>query len=277
MIRKIIKNKQAFIGLVMILFIVTIAVFAPTIATNDPMKVDVVNKFHNISSEYPLGTDQLGRCVYSRLVYGARYSLGIAIPILLIISILSIILGTSIAYIGGIVDRIFIGICDILMAFPPLVVLLALVGALGQGTLNLVLAMILSMWAWYAKIVRSYVLVEKNKDYIASARIAGSTDIKIIFKHIIPNVLPSLIVFFSIGIGSMILMISGFSFLGMGVEAGRPEWGAMLSGAKQYIYSRPYMIFYPGFCILFTVAGFNLFGEALRDIMSSKQEVYKNE
>lgn len=268
MIIKIIKNKQALIGLVIITTVMIIALFAPIVATNDPMEVDVMNKFQESSSDYPFGTDQLGRCVYSRLVYGARYSLGIAVPILLVIAVGSILIGTGITYIGGVADRIFVGVCDVLMAFPPLVILFALVGAFGQGIINLVFAMILSMFAWYAKIVRSYVLIEKNKEYITAARLSGSTDLKIIVKHIMPNVLPSLIVFFSTGIGGMILMISGFSFLGIGVETGVPEWGAMLSGAKQYIYSRPYMIVYPGICILFTVAGFNLFGEALRDITS---------
>ena len=268
MLRKITKNKQAVIGLVMIVIVIFTAILAPIIATNDPIKVDVTKKFQGVSSNYPLGTDQLGRCVFSRLVYGARYSLGIAAPTLLIIAILSIVLGTSAAYAGGKFDRIFILISDMVMAFPPLVIVLALVGSLGQGILNRAFAMIFSVWVWYAKVVRSYVLIEKNKDYVTAAIIAGSTDVDIILKHIIPNILPSLIVFFSTGVAGMILMISGFSFLGLGIEAGTPEWGAMLSGAKQYIYSRPYMIAYPGICILFTASGFNLFGEALRDIIS---------
>lgn len=268
MLRKITKNKQAVIGLAMIAITVLLALFAPIISANDPMKVDVVMKFQEASRDYPLGTDQLGRCVYSRLIYGARYSLGIAVPTLLIIVAASIVFAASAAYMGGVADRILALICDLLMAFPPLAVTLVLVGALGQGILNLAAAMIFSMWVWYARIVRSYVLMEKNKGYVTAARIAGSTDMKIIFKHIVPNILPSLIVFFSIGIGSMILMISSFSFLGFGVEAGAPEWGSMLSNAKQYIYSRPYMIVYPGVFIFFTVAGFNLFGEALRDIIS---------
>lgn len=270
MSKKIMKNKQAIIGLVMIGIVIFIAILAPVVATNDPMKVNVTKKFKGISGDYPLGTDQLGRCIFSRLIYGARYSLGIAIPTLMIIAVLSIIFGTSAAYIGGRFDRIFIFISDMIMAFPPLVIVLTLVGSLGQGILNLAFAMIFSVWVWYAKIVRSYVLIEKNKDYVKSAIIAGSTDISIIVEHIIPNILPALIVFFTTGIASIILMISGFSFLGLGIEAGAPEWGAMLSGAKQYVYSRPYMIFYPGFFILFTASGFNLFGEALRDIISPR-------
>lgn len=270
MIKKILKNKQAILGMLIIGIVVIVAIFAPIIATNDPMKTDIIKKFHKASMQYPLGTDQLGRCVYSRIIYGARYSLGISVPILFIIALFSIIFGTSMAYIGGIADYILIGICDLAMAFPPLVIVLSLIGILGQGTFNLIVAMALSMFAWYAKIVRSYVLIEKNKEYVIASKISGSTDKKVILKHILPNIFPSLIVFFSIGIGSMILMISGFSFLGIGVEAGKPEWGAMLCEAKQYIYSRPYMIFYPGFSILFTVTGFNLFGESLRDIVSIK-------
>lgn len=270
MIEKIINNKQALIGLLIIIIVVLIALFAPLIASNDPMKVDIRLKFKGPSKSYPLGTDQLGRCVFSRLVYGARYSIGITLLTLLIISIISITSGTLFAYLGGKFDLVFIHICDVIMAFPPLVIVLALVGSLGQGLFNLIFAIIFSVWVWYAKIVRSYVLTEKNKAYVTAAKIAGSSDLKIILKHIIPNILPSLIIFFSTGVASMILMISGFSFLGLGIETGAPEWGAMLSSAKKYIYSRPNMITYPGICILFTAFGFNLFGEALRDIISSR-------
>lgn len=271
MVKKILKNKQAVLGLLMILVIAVIAIFAPFIAVNHPEEIDPAEKFAEASLKYPLGTDQLGRCIFSRLIYGARYSLGIAVPVLFILAVVSILTGTISAYIGGGFDRVFTVICDIFMSFPPLLVVLSLVGALGQGIFNIMVAAVFSMWVWFAKVVRSYVLLEKKKGYIIAAKIAGCSDIKIIALHIIPNILPSLLVYFSTGIAGMMLMISGFSFLGLGIEAGVPEWGAMLSSGKAYLYSRPLLLIYPGICILFTAAGFNLFGEALRDIVSPEE------
>ena len=271
MIKKALRDKQALIGLVLILFVTAIAVFAPSLAPNDPNKIDVLKKFLPASAQYPLGTDQLGRCILSRLVMGARYSLGIAVPTLLIISMIGIALGTAAAYIGGRVERVFLVICDIFMAFPPMVLVLSLVGALGQGIGNILIAVIVSMWVWFAKVVRTYAEIEKSKDYVVASRIAGCSGTQIIVRHIIPNILPQCIVYLSTGIASLILMVSGFSFLGLGFEAGTPEWGAMLSEAKANFYSHPTLIVYPGLCILLAAAGFNLFGEALRDIISPEE------
>lgn len=271
MARKIIKNKQAMIGMVMILIVVITAVFAPFIAPNDPNKIDTLIKFAPTGGKYLLGTDQLGRCVFSRLVYGARYSLGIAIPTLTILAVISMILGTFTAYIGGKVDRFFSVICNMFMAFPPLVVVLSLAGLLGQGILNIVVSVVLSMWVWFVKVIRSYVLIEKGKGYVTAAYIAGCSDFKIIMNHVIPNILPMMIVYFSTSIAAIILMVSGYSFLGIGIDANVPEWGSMLSSAKSFLYSNPKLILYPGFCILFTAAGFNLFGEAFRDIITPSE------
>lgn len=268
MAKKIIKNKQAVIGMIIILIVVTTALFAPFIAPNGPNKIDTAVKFASAGEKYPLGTDQLGRCVLSRLMYGARYSLGIAIPTLGILAVISMILGTFTAYIGGLLDRTFSIICNIFMAFPPLVVILSLTGILGQGIRNIIVSVVLSMWVWFVRVIRSYVLIEKGKGYITAAHIAGCSDFKIIITHILPNILPMMIVYFSTSISALILMVSGYSFLGIGINADVPEWGSMLSSAKSFIYSNPKLILYPGLCILFTAAGFNLFGEALRDIIT---------
>lgn len=271
MIKKTLHSKQALIGLFMILFIAAIAVFAPLIAPNDPNKIDVLKKFLPASADYPLGTDQLGRCVLSRLLTGARYSLEIAVPTLLAIGMVGITLGTAAAYIGGRLERIFLVICDIFMAFPPLIMVLSLVGALGQGVNNILIAVFFSMWVWFAKVVRTYAGIEKGKDYVTASKIAGCSDVRIIMHHIIPNILPQCIVYLSTGIASLILMVSSFSFLGLGFEAGTAEWGAMLSEARSNFYSHPALVVYPGLCILFATVGFNLFGEALRDIISPEE------
>lgn len=270
--KKIMRNPQAVVGLILILLIFLMSVLAPILAPNDPNEVDIVRKFLRASSEYPLGTDQLGRCVLTRLLYGARYSLCLAVPILVILASVGTFLGMMGAWIGGLFDRILSIVCDIFMAFPPLVVVLALVGMLGQGAVNLVISIIFSMWVWFVKVIRSYVLMEKSKDYVLASKIAGCSSAKILMGHILPNIFPFMIVYFSTSISSIILMISGYSFLGLGLGNDTAEWGAMLNSAKQYLYSNPNLIVYPGICILLTTAGFNLFGEALRDIFSLEED-----
>ncbi len=265
------KNKQALLGLALMLLVIMIAVFAPFLAPHDPHKIDALSKFLPASREYPLGTDHLGRCVLSRLIFGARYSLGIAVPILLVLGVIGLALGTAAAYLGGRLERVFLVVCDIFMAFPPLVIVLSLVGALSQGVEIIVAAVIFSMWVWYAKVIRTYAGIEKAKDYILAAKIAGCSDLRIIVQHIIPNILPQCLVILSTGVASFILMISSFSFLGLGFEAGTPEWGAMLNQARSSFYSHPRLVIYPGLCILITAAGFNLFGEALRDVISPEE------
>ena len=269
---KLLHNPQAVIGTLLIAIILLMGVLAPFLAPHDPMAVDITKKFLEPCNEYPFGTDQLGRCVLSRLLYGARYSLGLALPILAVLALIGTTLGMLCAWFGGIFDRLMTIVCDIFMAFPPLVIVLTLIGVIGQGAVNLILSIILSMWVWFVKVVRSYVLIEKDKDYITAAKISGCSGADILFSHILPNILPLLVVYFSTGIASIILMISGYSFLGLGLGNDIPEWGAMLNSAKQYLYSNPMLIVYPGICILLTAAGFNLFGEALRDILSPEEE-----
>jgi len=271
--KRIMKNKQALLGLAIIILLLLVTIFAPFLAPNDPEAVNIMDKFKASCPEYPLGTDELGRCILSRLIVGSRYSLGIAIPIMLTVFCVSLLVGSLSAYLGKPVDRIVVILYDIIIAFPVIVIVLALVGALGQSLGNLFFSLMLALCAAYTKLVRSYVLQEKSKDYIAAAKVCESSDIKIIVNHIVPNIVPVLLVNFTIGIGEAIVMISGFSYLGLGVGAGVPEWGAMLSNAKQYFYSYPQFILYPGLCILLCVVGFNLLGEALRDITTPEEQL----
>jgi peptide/nickel transport system permease protein len=268
MVKKIFLNRQALLGLILILFILTVAVLAPIIAPNNPNAIDAVNKFQPGSRNFPLGTDHLGRCVLSRLIFGARYSLSISLPTLMALATIGLSIGTSAAYRGGRIERVFLIICDIFMAFPSLIIVMSLVGALGQGVRVILFSVVFSMWVWYTKIIRTYAAIEIAKDYIMAAKIAGCGGLRLVLCHIIPNIVPQCIVLLCTGIASLILMISGFSFLGLGFAAGTPEWGAMLNQAKSSFYSHPELVVYPGICILITAAGFNLFGEALRDIIS---------
>jgi len=267
MTRRVLKSPQALIGFVLILVTLFLAAFAPWIAPNDPEAVSLAQKYGAPSAAYPLGTDQLGRCEFSRLIYGARYSLGMALPTMLILGAIGLTLGCAGACVGGLFDRVLNVICDIFIAFPALTVVAAVIGALGNGVENVVLSIVIFMGAWFTRIVRSYAVMEMGKEYILGARIVGTGTPGIIFRHVIPNIMPQFLIYASTGVASAILTVSGFSFLGLGLPAGTPEWGAMLSEARAGLYTHPELLVYPGLCVLATAAGFNLFGEALRDIL----------
>lgn len=271
MLKKIFQNSQAVLGLILIFLVLTTAILAPALAPNDPKALDVVNKYIKPCAQYPLGTDQLGRCVLSRLLYGARYSIGMSLPTLLILSVIGLILGSYSACAGKRIDRIITILCDIFLAFPALVIAAAVIGILGNGLVNIVFAMVIAMWAWFTRMVHAYASVEMGKDYILAARISGCGTLKIVLRHLIPNIMPQFLVYVSTGVASAILMVSSFSFLGLGFPAGTAEWGAILSEARSGLYSHPELLLYPGICILFTAAGFNLFGEALRDMLEPEE------
>jgi len=267
MAKKILHNPQTIIGLFIILMALVVAVFAPVFAPHDPTEINVINKHLNPCSEYPLGTDQLGRCEFSRLLYGARYSMGMSLPTIFVISVLGLFLGSLSACVGKWVDRVLIVVCDIFIAFPALIIAVAIIGVLGNGMQNIVISIIIAMWAWFTRVVRSYAMIEMGREYILAARISGCGTLKIIFRHLIPNIMPQFLVYVSTGVASTILMVSSFSFLGLGLPAGTSEWGAMLNEARSSLYSHPMLLIYPGLCILITAIGFNLFGEALRDVI----------
>jgi peptide/nickel transport system permease protein len=255
-------------GMSMILIILLAAILAPNLAPNDPNGIDIYHIFAEPNSQYPLGTDEMGRCILSRLLYGAANSMSIAVPTLIVLAVSSTALAVVCSYAGGLVDKVFGIVCNIFMAFPPILVAVTLVGSLGQGYWSIVISLLFSLWVWYARVIRTYVLQEKNKDYIVACRISGCSNSKILIRHIFPNILPHLIVYFSTGIASIILTISIFAFLGLGFATGTAEWGSMFSNAANYLQSHPLLLLYPGLCIIFAAAGFNLFGEALRDILS---------
>lgn len=272
MVYRIMRKPQAVIGLIIIIGIGLIAVFAPLLAPHSPDSIDIMNAYSVPSHEFPLGTDEMGRCMFSRILYGARNSLGIAAPTLILLALISTTISLICAYYGGLVDQVFSAVCNIFMAFPPLIVAITLVGSLGQGFYSIFISILLSQWAWFAKVTRTFVIREKHKEYIIACKISGCNNRQLIINHILPGILPHLIVYYSTGIASIILTISGYAFLGLGFAPGTPEWGAMFSGALIYIQNAPQLLIYPGICIVITTAGFNLFGEAFRDILLQEEE-----
>ncbi len=271
MLRKLLRKKQAMLGLAMILVVLIVVFTAPLLAPHNPNKVDILHKFAPPSAEFPLGADEMGRCILSRLLFGARHSLSLAIPTMLILAVLSTLLATVCTYIGGMVDRLFVVVSNIFMALPPFLVAITLVGLFESKAFSIVLSIVAAMWVWNAQVVRTHILREKNKPYLITCRMSGCSELRIVLRHLIPNILPHVLVLYSTGLSSTIIMISSYAFLGLGLEAGTAEWGAMLVEANKLIFSHPEMLIYPGLCILFAAAGFNLFGEALRDVLDPRE------
>lgn len=266
------RKWQIIIGLILIAFFVLIAFMAPVLAPNDPNVTNLAMKNAEPSAEYPLGCDQMGRCELSRLLYGARYSLGLSVPVLAVLAIFALFVGSFSSYKGGIIDEIVRLLCDILMAFPLLVIAMALVTSFENPAVCIITAISISMTAWFLRMVRSYAKTECGKEYIEAARLSGASGIRIVVMHLIPNVLPQFIVYFTTGIASVIISISGFAFLGVGLVKGTAEWGAMLNEARNSLYSNPALIVYPGICLIICCAGFNLSGEGLRDSIGKEDD-----
>lgn len=267
------RKGQIIVGIILITFFVLTAICAPVFAPHNPNTTDLTLKNAGTSAEYPLGCDQLGRCELSRLMYGARYSLGLSVPLLLVLAAIALFAGCYSCYKGGIMDEILRLLCDILMAFPILVIAMAFVTSFDNGAVCIIAAISVSMTSWFLRMVRSYAKTECGKEYIEAARVSGASGLRIVLKHLIPNVLPQFIVYFTTGIASVIISISSFAFLGIGLVQGTAEWGAMLNEARSSIYSNPKLILYPGICLITCCAGFNLLGEGLRDIIGKEDKM----
>lgn len=261
------KHSFALVALVIILLNILLAVFAAAIAPHDPNDVCLERKLMIADDRYPLGTDHLGRCILSRLIYGARVSLSAAFAVMTVTLAISTVVGALAGYAGGRVDALIMRICDIFLAFPSLILALALVGVMGPGLLNVVLALALSQWAWYARMIRGMVLSLKERNYVLAAKVAGTGQCTIIAKHILPNILPQIAVLATLDIGWVILHIAGMSFLGLGIQPPTPEWGAMINDGRQFLRGYPSLMAYPGIMILSVVMAFNLLGDTLRDIL----------
>ena len=261
------RNPQAVIGFAMIALFLLVAAFAPLLAPNNPYEQNLLHKYGGPDSRYPLGTDQLGRCVLSRLIYGARYSLGISLPVVTLLGAIGIVAGCFSACAPRAIQTALRYVCDVLIAFPAVVLAAAFTGVAGNGIATLVVSVVVSMWAWFVRMAGAYARVEMGKGYALASQIAGCGTPGLVFKHIMPNILPQYLVYLSTGVASMIIMVSGFAFLGLGFTAGTPEWGAMLNEARKSLYAHPELLMYPGLCIAATAAAFNLFGEALRDVL----------
>ncbi|MGK7377574.1 nickel ABC transporter permease subunit NikC [Planococcus sp. 1R117A] len=247
------------------------AILAPWISPHDPIQVNLALKLIPPSLDYPLGTDHLGRCNLSRLLYGSRVSLGFASLIFIASLGFGLLVGTVAGYRGGLVDSILMRFCEGVMAFPNLVLVLGIVGLLGPGLWQVVLALMMVQWVYYARMIRNMIVGMKQQNFILAARISGSTTGKIIRRHMIPNVLPPILVMGTLEMGWAIMDISALSFLGLGIQPPTPEWGAMIHEGKGFIRSQPELMLYPGLMILFVVISFNVLGESLSERFGVKK------
>ncbi|WP_438445484.1 nickel ABC transporter permease subunit NikC [Gorillibacterium sp. sgz5001074] len=258
-----------------LIVLVLVTVFAPWLAPHDPIQVNLANKLQSASFDYPLGTDHLGRCNLSRLLYGARFSLGFAALIFVASLGIGLVVGSIAGYRGGVIDYILMRFCDGVLAFPNLVLILGLVGIFGPGLWQVVLAMMLVQWVYYARMFRGMIMSLKERPFITAAKISGSSERTIILRRMLPNVLPPVAVMGALEMGWAIMDISALSFLGLGIQPPAPEWGAMIHEGKQYIRSHPELMLYPGIMILLVIVTFNLLGEALSERFSVKRRLEK--
>lgn len=271
-LKQLIKNKTALCCIVLINLIIILGILAPYIAPFDPNKVRIVRKYASMSGEHWLGCDHLGRDIFSRLLYGIRSTLFLSLLTMIITIVIGTIIGLISGYQRGKLDECIMRLCDVMLSFPSQVMILAIVGVLGVGIENVIIANIVVKWAWYSRMIRSSVIKHSRKNYILFSRAIGASNTFIIRRHLLPNIMSELVVLATLDTGWVILNISALSFIGLGVQAPTAEWGLMLSEAKNVMIQHPMQMVFPGIAILIVVAAFNMLGDCLRDILDPKDK-----
>jgi len=269
--RGVVQDRSALVGLGILLLVTIAALFAGVIAPYDPTELDPTANLSSPSSAHWLGTDNLGRDLFSRIVYGARWTLGAAGLAAAGIVLLGVTIGIIAGYFGNIIDDLLMRLVDVLLAFPSIVLALAIVGMLGPSLPNVLIGMVAVWWVDYARVVRGLTLKVVQNDYVLSAHCCGCGSGRMILRHILPNVIPSVIVLATLELGSLMLAISGLSFLGLGAQPPTPEWGTMLSDGRLFFLNAPQLMMYPGIAITLVVLGCNLLGDGLRDALDPRQ------
>ncbi|MDE0637218.1 MAG: ABC transporter permease [Candidatus Poribacteria bacterium] len=265
--RKLLRHPSATIGASIILFFLIVAIFAPLIATHDPMQTEIAKRLKGQSGEHYLGTDGTGRDVFSRIVYGSRISLKVGLIAITFSLGFGTLFGAIAGYFGGWLDNLIMRVMDMMLAMPSILLAMVIVTILGQSLTNAIIAVSIVYIPQYARILRASVLKVRELDYVTAAKVIGASDIRILTTTVLPNCLAPLIVQATLGIGAAILDAAGLSFLGLGAEVGEPEWGAMLNENTKHIRKAPLAVTAPGMAIFLIVLGFNLLGDALRDAL----------
>ncbi|MGN0602170.1 MAG: ABC transporter permease [Oscillospiraceae bacterium] len=264
------KNKAALIGLAIIILLIFIAIFGDLLAPYSATETNMADAKQGMSSAHWFGTDVQGRDIFSRILSGTKYSLLIGIAAVAFSMIIGTFIGAIAGYFGGKLDAVLMRIMDMMLAIPSILLAITLMAAFGQGLDKAIIAIGTVSIPEFARIVRGSILSAKENDYVAAAKVLGNSNKRIIFKHILPNIMSSIVVRATLGISTAILDIAALGFLGLGVKPPTPEWGTMLGDAKSYIMSLPHMIIFPGIAISIAVLAFNLFGDGLRDALDPK-------
>ncbi len=265
------RNPLAMIGLTIVLSLLVMAAFAPLFATHDPIAQDLGQRLLPPGTPgHWLGTDDFGRDLWTRIVYGARITLYIVALVALTAPLFGLIVGTVAGYFGGWVDQVLMRITDIFLAFPKLILALALVAVLGPGVENAVLAIALTSWPPYARVARAETLTVRNADYIAAVRLQGAGALRIIWGYVMPMCLPSVIIRVTLDMAGVILTAAGLGFLGLGVQPPLPEWGLMISSGRKFLFEQWWVATIPGLAIFIVSLGFNLLGDGLRDVLDPR-------
>lgn len=268
--RRVGADPLALTGLLVVLALAVAALFAPVLAPYDPTAVHPADRLAGPGGPYPLGTDAIGRDLLSRLLYGTRWSLGMAALAAALIMAVGLVAGTVAGYVGGKVDQVLMRLADMLLGFPSLILALAIAGTLGPGIGKVMIGLVVVLWADYARIVRGIVLSVREHEFVLAARALGAPNRHIIRRHIVPQVLPPLVVLATLELGSLMLALAGLNFLGLGIQPPTPEWGAMINEGRPYLTSAPRLMLYPGLAITLAVLGFNLVGDGLRDVLDPR-------
>ena len=270
-IPKLLRNPSLIVGGIIILTLICLAAFAPVLATHGIDQPDMRNRFSLPSAEHLLGTDNLGRDLWSRLIYGARISLSIGVISVAVAALIGTTVGLTAGFFGGWVDMLLMRITDVFLGFPAVVLTLAIVAVLGPGIINISAAIIAVTWTEYARVVRATTLVLREQNYVQAARALGAGAGRILFLEILPNTLGPIIVLASLGLGTAVIIESALSFLGFGLPPPTPTWGWTLSYGTRFIRDEPWLSIVAGATIMLTVLGFNLLGDGLRDILDPRQ------
>jgi peptide/nickel transport system permease protein len=264
------RNRLALLGLAIVLLLILMALLAPVIATHDPVTQQLEATLQPPSAAHWFGTDELGRDIYSRIVYGARYTLLIVIMVSVTVAPIGLLIGTTAGYLGGWTDTVLMRITDLFLSFPGLALALAFVAALGAGLENAIFAIALTAWPPIARLARAETLTIRSSDYIAAVRLMGASAGRIILRHVVPMCLPSVIVRLTLSMAAIVLTAAGLGFLGLGAQPPLPEWGAMTSTGRNFLLDAWWLAGIPGIAILTVSLAFNLVGDGLRDALDPR-------
>lgn len=267
------KTNRAFaFASALVLLIILLALAAPLIAPYDPLTAEMKNAYLPPSGEHLFGTDKLGRDCFSRILYGASYSLSSVLLLVAVIFAVGTSLGVAAGYFGGKTDTVIMRISDMMISFPGMILAIAIAGILGGSLINAIIALTIVSWTKYARLARSMVLKIKKRDFVEAAVVNGGKPLHILSRHIVPNILPLMVITAASDIGAMMMELAGLSFLGFGSQPPAPEWGLMLNEGRQQLQTAPWLMVFPGLAIFVTVVIFNLWGDALRDVLDPRQE-----